>query len=333
MYTIGYYVNNHGIGHFNRLFCLDRELQLSNIKYVLYVFTENKKRFESFNFSQNVKLVELPNPNWTNCTKSKAYHRLPTNCSDYFKPIVNSCIENNISIFVSDLSVEVGMAVRLLVDKLIYIVLHGDRSDITHQIMFHEADRLIIPFSKLLEDDHLLNLRLSFDTCYSEGFLKFQYEDISQFYFPPEYEIGKKNILVILGTGGDSFNKDYLVNKNPNYNIVVLGKKIKGLKSVKFTNPYSYLKYADVVVGNAGDSLVHEISYFNKPYICIPEDRPHNEQLYKAEVLLSGGFTYNSNWKSTIDKDVEYVINNTQRDKTLLINKEGARQYANQILY
>ena len=48
---------------------------------------------------------------------------------------------------------------------------------------------------------------------------------------------------------------------------------------------FPYLKGADVVVGSAGNNTVMEVATAAVPYICIPEERPFDEQLTKAAAL------------------------------------------------
>lgn len=328
MRKIGYYVNNHGTGHTNRLYCFVQELEAMKVDYKLYIFAENTEKI--YNLGLPIKLyrpievVKLTTPDWKLDKKHSIYHCLPKNYKEYFKPIVQSCIENEIEIFVSDLSVEVGMAVRLHVDKLVYILLHGDRDDNPHLNMFQEADKLIVPFSGILEDYNFRQIKRDYNLVYSGGFLKFQYSNQNE-YFPEDYCHDKPNILVILGTGGDSFDESY-INVNPNeYNVIILGKK-------RFEDPYNYIRCADIVVANAGDSIMHEISYFNKPYICIPEERPFNEQEIKGDTLEREGLAYVSTWSSLLSEDIEGLKESLQKDKSILVENVKARLYTNEIL-
>lgn len=339
MHKIGYYVNNHGTGHTNRLFCFVEELEAMNYDYQLFVFAENIPKILGTGILNNnkpgsnpkIQIIPLTKPDWKLNKTSKAFHSLPKNYKEYFKPIVTCCIEHSIETFVSDLSVEVGMAVRLHVDKLVYILLHGNRIDDPHQTMFYEADTLLVPFSEVLEDNYFEVFKQDFNLAYSGGFLKFQYQDQKNFY-PAEFNKDKKNVLIILGTGGDSFNENYIdVNTNI-YNVVILGKQSNKVKSIKFTNPYNYIRCADIVVANAGDSIMHEVSYFNRPYICIPEERPFKEQLIKAETLEREELAYISSWSSSLNKDILYVEKYPQKDKSVLIQTDKAKLYTNEII-
>lgn len=323
MYKIGYYVNNHGTGHTNRLFCFIKQLETLNLNYKLFIFAEDLNKIVNLGFSlDKIELVQLGKPNWSLEKKHMIFHSLPKNYKQYFKPIVETCIKESIQTFVSDLSVEVGIAVRLHVDRLVYILLHGERIDDAHQAIFFESDILIVPFSEVLEDWYLKDFKLDFNLVYSGGFLKFQYQTQPEF-FPKDYSKEKKNILIILGTGGDNFNKDYIDVDTNEYNVIVLGKD-------RFENPYNYIRCADVVVANAGDSILHEIAYFNKPYICIPENRPFAEQEIKADTLEREGFALISNWNYSLKDDLENL--KQQKDKGVLIQNDKARLFTQQVL-
>lgn len=326
MHILGYYVNNHGSGHLNRLFCFIKELEALHYDYKLYVFTETPRRIHDLELPvqlyERVKIISLPSPSWKLTEESKMFHCLPSNYKDYFGKIVSTCIKQNIHTFVSDLSVEVGLAVRLHVDKLVYVLLHGSRIDSPHQTLFHEADKLIVPFDSILEDSYLLSFRQKFNLHYSGGFLKFQYLSTTPS-FPSEYNPNKTNVLIILGTGGDTFNKNYIDVNNRSYNVVLLGKQ-------RFADPFNYLYYADVVVANAGDSILHEISYFNKPYICIPEERPFEEQAIKAMTLEREGYALLSNWNNSLQSDLLSLL--PQKHKSSLIQHDKAYLYTQQII-
>ena len=331
MHKIGYFVNNHGSGHLNRLYCLDRELRSRAIDYKLYVFAEHINKIYKLDLAPNTKFVKLPVGNWDNKKKHLAYHSLPSNYIEYFSPIVKCCIDNKIDTFVSDLSVEVGLAVRLHVKKLIYVLLHGARIDITHELIFTEADKLLVPFSGVLQDGYFKEIDRKFGIKYSGGFLKFQYQPQTDL-FPVEYCHHRKNILIILGTGGDNFDSDY-INVDPSqYNVVVLGKEhISNITTIPFANPYNYLRCADVVVGNAGDSIMHEVAYFNKPYICIPEERPFEEQIIKGDMLEKYNFALLSTWQSFLSEDLQRL--KPQTSKKSLVKNDRAKLYADEILY
>jgi len=54
-------------------------------------------------------------------------------------------------------------------------------------------------------------------------------------------------------------------------------------------DPITILRYCKVVIGNAGHNTVMEMADLNKRFICIPENRPFEEQLQKAELLAANG--------------------------------------------
>ena len=332
MHKIGYYVNNHGTGHTNRLFCFIKELEAMSYDYKLYVFAENLERITSLELPDartttggpRIILIPLPRPEWKLNISSKIFHCLPKNYKDYFGVITQTCIEECIETFVSDLSVEVGIAVRLHVDKLIYILLHGSRIDNPHRNLFYEADKLLVPFSECLEDSYFKDFKRNHNLKYSGGFLKFQYQNILEEY-PEDYNLYKKNVLIILGTGGDSFDESYIDLDESIYNVVILGKK-------RFVNPFNYIRCADYVVANAGDSIMHEIAYFNKPYICIPEERPFEEQEIKAYTLEREQMACISNWESLLSHDLENLRSYPLQSKEPLIQNDKARVYANEII-
>ena len=51
------------------------------------------------------------------------------------------------------------------------------------------------------------------------------------------------------------------------------------------SDPWPLLVDADVVVGPCGDGTVGEVAAARRPFIALPQSRPHDEQLAQAHVL------------------------------------------------
>lgn len=53
----------------------------------------------------------------------------------------------------------------------------------------------------------------------------------------------------------------------------------------RLTDPWPSLVNADVVIGPCGDGTLGEIAAARKPFIALPQARPHDEQMVQARVL------------------------------------------------
>lgn len=307
---IGYYIGHQGTGHLNRAFCFYNELFANKVDFKLYIFTHKHNIDHLFRY--NTTIIPIPAPEYTGKQRS-CYEDYYPNIKEIVIPVVKACLEYNISTFVCDVNIEVANAVRPLVDRLITICLHGTRDDLPHVNVFALSDRVIAPFSSRL-GDHYTN---SIDNLkYSGGFIKTQYLPVNNTEVEVDYDI-----LILLGKGGDVYDPKYHKNCP---RVLVLGKD----KSV--ADPSTYIKNASIVIGNAGNSIVHEVSYYNKPFICMPEFRPYDEQYIKAQILHDNKYALLSSWSNSLKLDVCRL--QAQRNKQHLVKPSAAKYYMELIL-
>ena len=97
---------------------------------------------------------------------------------------------------------------------------------------------------------------------------------------------------------------------------------------------YLYLKAADVAIASAGHNTVMELGTAKIPFICIPEERPFDEQKIKAQLLQKFGLctVLESFPSSNYLKDILQKLKNTNTNKwneIMAIN--GAAQAAKAI--
>jgi len=100
------------------------------------------------------------------------------------------------------------------------------------------------------------------------------------------------------GKGGTSLSLAFLIHlakSCPSYHfhgIGDMGETVAcDLKNItlhgELKDPLNLLKNSSIIIGNAGHNTVMEVAELNKQFICVPEQRPYDEQLHKAEMIAA----------------------------------------------
>lgn len=192
------------------------------------------------------------------------------------------------ALLVVDVSVEVAMLARLASIPVAYMRLSGDRTDPAHLDAFRGARALIAPFHKQLEDQATPDW-VREKSVYAPGLCP----------RPAPAPRVLRRILVIIGRGAQPFDGAILASAaaaTPDWRWRVVGTvappaaKPANLDLVGWTEDMAReIPQADIVVGAAGDGVVHLALAGGAPFICIPEPRAYDEQTRKAQALAREG--------------------------------------------
>ncbi|MFL9841889.1 glycosyltransferase [Sphingomonas sp. ST-64] len=189
-------------------------------------------------------------------------------------------------LMVVDVSVEVAMLARLASVPTVYVRLSGVRDDRPHRDAFAGACALLAPFHAALEDPATPPGTVA-RTFYAPGIIR----------AAPVADGDERRILVVLGRGGgdgDGACWAEAARALPDYRWEVLG-----ACSVPSEMPDnlclrgwiddagSAIARAGLVIGAAGDGLVSAVLAHRKPFLCLPEARPFDEQRSKARRLAA----------------------------------------------
>jgi len=88
---------------------------------------------------------------------------------------------------------------------------------------------------------------------------------------------------------------------------------------------------ATVVIGAAGDGVVSAVLAARRPFICMPEPRPFNEQVSKARRLGAvGGAIVRFDWPAASDWTglIDLAIDQAEHWPACLMNEGGAEAAA-----
>jgi len=239
-------------------------------------------------------------------------------------------------LLIVDVSVEITLLARLCGIPTIVIRQHGKRDDLPHLLAYESAELLVAPFSETmasLDEEPWVKAK----TLYAGGFSKYTADT--------NYIQEQTNcVAILIGQGGTSIDTQFihlLAHSCKDYIFHVIG-QLEGsvlknhpniLYHGRLNDPLDILLSCAVVIGNAGHNTVMEMASLNKRFICIPENRPFDEQLEKARFLkINGNATVinvadlnlinwpdelnailqkEPNWLGVINKNAVYNIVNT----------------------
>jgi hypothetical protein len=196
--------------------------------------------------------------------------------------------QNRPSLIVVDVSVEIAMLAHLASVPFVYVRLSGRRDDRPHLDAFRGATALLAPFHEDLDDEQthpLIRLR----TFYAPGIVEAREAS----------EVERDLILVVVGRGGGSSDGGVwaaAAASVPDMRWRVIGPCSSPPESPPNLELRGWVHDADemiataaIVIGAAGDGLVGSVIAHRKPFICLPEERPFQEQISKARRLSALG--------------------------------------------
>jgi predicted glycosyltransferase len=283
---IGYYVHHQGNGHLQRALGIAANAE----GRIVLLGTGLAGR------TDGVEYLELPDDRAGTdfdgrdgaLSRPRALHYAPLHRAairERMALLANWIAVEKPALLVVDVSVEVAMLARLCSTPVVYVRLSGRRDDDAHLESFRLAEVLLAPFDARLDDPEVAEW-VRAKTLFCPG--------ISAKYVPA----GKpddRTVLVVKGKGGQAANGNALAAAArllPDRDWRVIGPctdpehcpanlEIAGWVS----DPMADIVEAGIVVGAAGDGLVSQVLSAARPFICIPEDRPYDEQRLKAAAL------------------------------------------------
>jgi predicted glycosyltransferase len=212
------------------------------------------------------------------------------------------------ALMVIDVSVEIAMLARLASVPTIYVRLNGDRSDPPHLDAFAGASAILAPFHPQFERPETPEW-VKAKTHYLPAIAETPVTAITE----------ERSILVVAGRGGPPVNGAHIAEAAracPQWQWRVIG-PVQPVApcppNLTFAgwvdDPAREIARAAIVVGAAGDGLVNALLATDRPFICLPEDRPFGEQHATAQALdrlgaalVLDAWPSPSSWPALIDR-------------------------------
>lgn len=286
---IGYYVHHHGDGHRQRALAIARE---APERFVM-LGTGLAGR------TDGVDCIDLPDDRTRHVfdgqdgsdDRPASLHYAPVDHAgvrDRVARIVAWIAAARPSMMVVDVSVEVAMLARLAATPTLYVRQNGVRNDPPHLEAFRGARRLLAPFHASLDHPEIPGW-VRDKTVYCPGLA------VTTAHRTPRAEV----VLVVIGKGGPPGQGDRIARAaracpdlqwrvagpvspvlDPPANLTLLG--WTGAMAEEIAG-------AGIVVGAAGLGLVTAVLATGRPFICLPEERPFEEQTSTAARLQGLG--------------------------------------------
>ncbi|MET0365366.1 MAG: glycosyltransferase [Sphingobium sp.] len=284
--TIGYYVHHHGAGHLTRA----RAIAEAAAGRIVLLGTgigppgvnlaDDRRACRTFDGADGSE------------NRPDALHYAPLD-HDGIRSRVATIAQwveaHKPSLMVVDVSVEVAMLARLASVPVVYVRLNGDRTDLPHLEAFRGAAGLLAPFHRDLECSTTLPW-VREKTRYLPGITRKARVRSDHMC---------RTILVVVGRGGQAGDGEIIARtaaRCPEWHWRVIGpcsaprhhpSNLDLLGWIQ--DPEQAVADAHLVVGAAGDGLVGSVLAANRPFICLPEDRPFDEQRATARGLGAAG--------------------------------------------
>ena len=294
---IGFYVHHHGRGHANRA------------RQIIAYLDEPVTIFgSSVNFlrdlaNERIRIVELPSdvvPEAERDPPPDMLHyaplRVPGIRERMFR-LAEWVYRTPPSLLVIDVSVEVALFARLLSVPTVVMRQNGHRDDLPHRAAYQSAQGLLAPYSADLEDLDTPDW-IRQKTYYAGGFSRYTGRALShtEARHQLKMDADQRYAVVMSGLGGAGNPLEAVrsaAQACPDWRWWMVGPTVvneselpPNVKIVgQVDDTFPYLRGADVVVASAGNNTVMEVATAGASYICIPEERPFDEQRSKAEAL------------------------------------------------
>ena len=320
--NFAYYVHHHGSGHLMRALAITSQLKDSHVTFL----GSDLARYKDI-IPQNIHCIDLsddvasPTDLFASRKELSFLHYVPMNVEKVARrtAVIAEALHALFPVvLIVDVSVEVTILATLGGIPTIVIRQNGDRDDPAHLHAYECAQLLIAPSAEVLMNPSLHDW-VNKKTVFPGGFSK--YSASAQF----TEQVEDHAIGVIVGSGGTSLDGtviNALATQCPERSITVIGNiaeegKVFAPNVVMYgqiSNPAAVLARCGIVIGNAGHNTVMEMADLKKKFVCIPEDRPFQEQLRKADLLERNGIAVivqpqdlaDADWKAIIGK-AEYL--------------------------
>jgi hypothetical protein len=312
---IGYYVHHHGDGHRQRAIAIGQSL--GGITLLGTGLTDR---------TGNLPFLDLPDDRLEGGFTGIDHAQRPS--SLHYAPLDHEGVRQRTAmmatwiaqarprLMVIDVSVEMAMLARLASVPTVYVRLNGRRIDPPHIDAFRSATALLAPFHGALDDEET-PAWVRRKTFYAPGIIRPESSDGNG---------GNEVVLVVLGRGGgisDGERWAEVARAVPDRQFRIIGLCTAPAAmpdNLEFggwvDDAEAQIATAAVVVGAAGDGVVSAVLARRRPFICLPEQRPFDEQVSKARRLCAVGgaivrfdWPVPSDWPGLIDQAIKQTLN------------------------
>ena len=288
---IGYYVHHHGDGHRQRALCIaaqapDRFVLMGTglrdrTEGLASLDLEDDRPTGEMGFDGNDRADDRPTALHYAPIDHEGLRRRVARVADWIATA-------RPALMVVDVSVEIAMLARLAATPTVYVRQQGLRTDAPHLDAFRGARALLCPFAAPLEDPGTAAW-VRDKTVYCPGLTPPS----------PTRAVWGDGVLIVSGQGGAAADGDRiaaLARAYPGRRWRVAGPMTEpadpppNLKALGWCPAIAEeIGSAGLVVGGGGNGLVSAVLAAGRPFLCLPEPRPFDEQRIAARRLAAVG--------------------------------------------
>ncbi|OZC04617.1 glycosyltransferase [Rubricoccus marinus] len=291
---IGYYAHHHGRGHVARALAI-----LARVRAAATLFTSAPVPTDALppNVGVCVLPPDLPRPGGEEPPPGGLHYAPlahPGVCERM--AAIAAWAARGPALMVVDVSVEVAVFARLLSLPVVVVRQHGERTDAPHQAAYEAAVACLAPFPEALESPGTPET-VRRATVYAGGLSRFAGRARPQTFCP--------RTVCLVGGGGSggpesspawtSQDVADAARATPGWTWTWVGGDAStdtpaSLRTPGWIDdPFPLLASSEVVVASGGHNATMEAAAAGRPLVVIPEARPFQEQVRKAEALARAG--------------------------------------------
>ncbi|MFD1951996.1 glycosyl transferase [Sphingomonas arantia] len=301
---ISFFIHHQGRGHANRARAIISEMSPNRR---VTVMTAKPSLFDGYD--RPIEIVELPDMIGAPVPTAELFaeatpdvmHCVPLGVEKTrrtMRTIIDHLDDADPTLFVIDVSAELGLLARIASVPAVTVRMHGDRMDPGHLGAYQACVGMLAPYDEAIEqDDYPAWARAR--TCYTGGLCTTLAPVLDKAAARAKLGLDPHQDIIVVLTGGGGAGTPYApltmaARALPDTLWLVLGPVHREGHETDFGNlrelgwvadVTDHLAAADVVIASAGDNTVHEIARVGRPYLCAPEWRYFDEQLRKSERL------------------------------------------------
>lgn len=265
----------------------------------------------------NVTYIDLVSDavaDYTQPTDS-AFHYTPYDSAifDRNQQLIDAWLELGIRELYVDVSAEVAILAKLYGLIVGYAVMPGTRTDRAHSYAYDAADYLLAHCAPQFDDP--TNRKTTTKTHYSGGISRFK-KSLNEHDRNPVLPGMPSNVVVTMSPKAEQNVAQFVLHSAqhfPDTTWHIVGSELlSNTASIEvhgvLKNPQLLYEQADIIIGSGGTNTIMEVASVAKPFICIPEPRPFDEQLIAAQnlqrlhaALYMQNFPKPSEWQGVID--------------------------------
>jgi hypothetical protein len=296
--SIGYYVHHHGSGH------MQTALQIiPHIKQQVILLSSAQK---PSNLPSNATFVQLENDAIESYRQplGSAFMYTPhsSRLLHRFQQILEAVRDYNITCMYVDVSLEVALFCKILGLTVGHNVMLGIRTDDPHTNLYAMCDFYISDNAPQM--DVTSKRHGPRDVEFIGGISRYKK---TKYTSCDNYE----NVVITLSPKSESTISNAVLDTArayPYINWHIVGAAVNIPKHPNIIvhgtvpDPKHIYMMADVAVGAGGHNTINEMASLGKRFICIPEDRPYQEQVAAAKALeINNMAVYCPRWPSIKD--------------------------------